>query len=104
MKIPSSSPFASALNPSEKGLNHSQLKCSDPVGWPLYTFAIATTAKSASTTISAPSRNCCTRADSSMPRQQIHVISAIQIVEPMRIARVEFSAEFQSKRRNVYVE
>ena len=38
-----------------------------------------------------------------MPRQQIHVISAIQMTDPIRIAEVECCALFQPKKRNVYV-
>ena len=39
------------------------------------------------------------RAESSIPRQQIHVISAIQSTEPIRIARVESAADCQPKSR-----
>ena len=102
MKIPSRTPSISAVHDSANGLNQSSCGWIDAAGaLPPYTLASATTANRARMRTSAVSRICCVRAESSMPRQQIHVISAIQTTAATMIAKVEFAAESQPKSRYV---
>src|SRR5947207_1512717 len=75
-----------ALKLSVNGLNQPTeiLLAASPAD-PVYTLTSATTEKIASTTISAPSNRNWVRAESSMPRQAIQVISRIH-TEPATIS------------------
>src|ERR1700681_3985949 len=109
MKTASSTPLISGVMPMLKGVN--QPACgskggnldppSTPCGWSTYTVTSATIAKATSVTNSIPSRNCCVRAESSIPRQQIQVMTTIQITPATVIAKVEFAALVQSTSRKV---
>ena len=71
----------------ENGENQSSWTCDDVGGAvPAYTLTRATIAKSIRVMNSAPSRNCWSRAESSIPRQQIHVITTIQPT-PMNVTQ-----------------
>src|SRR3954454_1706786 len=80
MNTARSTPLISALSDTpEKGENQLRSTWLEAAGAePPYTLISATTAKIISVMNSAPSRNCWVRADNSIPRQQIHVITAIQ--------------------------
>jgi hypothetical protein len=62
----------------------------------------ATIAKIASVMISAASRNHCSRAESSIPIQQMMVMTAIQITPTKVTQKVLAAAPSAPKRRNVY--
>src|SRR3954451_1710025 len=103
MKMPSSTPSSSGVSPIANGLIQPQLGWIEWVApFPVYTLSSAAAANAARIVISAPSRNCCTRADSSIPRQQIHVISAIHTVEPIRSAVVFVGPASQPTSENEY--
>ncbi len=68
MKIASSNPPLSALRlEMSNGLNHENCGVTECAGWLAYTLTRATTAKMTSVVNSIPSRNCCVRAESSIP-------------------------------------
>ena len=73
---PSSSPLVSAAPPSPKGFSHDTengIESSDEVSWA--TFTIATTAKTSSATTWATIRPFWSRAETSVPKTQIAVIT-----------------------------
>src|SRR3954470_10325350 len=99
-----STPLISALVESiANGLSHDRLgstECAPAL--PAATLTSATTEKSTSVTISAPSRPTCVRADSSMPITQIAVMIAIQTTPTSVTASVESAALCQPTSRNEY--
>src|SRR3954469_19010346 len=98
MKIPSSTPPVNALNDEiENGLNQSSVGSIEPAGWLAYTLTRATTAKRTSVKTSTVRRIFCVRADSSVPFQQIHVMTAIQATPIARTAHLLSAAPSQPK-------
>src|SRR2546421_11473957 len=105
MNTASRKPADSAENvsPPPNGLNH------DSDGWtasspalPVHTRTSATTANTASTNSSSPSRITCVRADSSMPTQAIHVMARIQAQPSAVTAHVLAARSDSPNRSNVY--
>ena len=103
MKIAMSTPPISAdVESISNGFSHERLG-STALGpaVPAATLISAMTANSVSVTSSAPSRPTCMRADSSMPRTQIHVISAIQTTPTAVTAAVDAAADCQPTSRKL---
>src|SRR3954454_22785214 len=102
MKTATSTPATSASKESTaSGL--SQLRLGSTAAGPAVpaaTLASATTANSASVTISAPSSPTCVRAESSIPTTQIQVMIAIHTTPTTVTASVESAADFQPTSRN----
>src|SRR3954447_3310293 len=102
MKMPSSTPSMSALNELIwNGFSQPRSGWVEPEIGSAYTLTSATTANSASVTISAVSSQRCVLALSSMPMTQIHVITAIQTTPTSVTAQSVAAAVSQPKSRNV---
>src|SRR5882672_6975024 len=89
MNAANRNPADSALNDSPNGLNQPAeiLTACSPAD-PAYTLTIATTEKIAKITSSDPSSRNWVRADHSMPRQAIQVISRIHSEPPTMTANL----------------
>src|SRR3954465_10267668 len=105
MKIAMRIPLVRALNESiSKGFVHqNDGSTAVPAASPLATLTSATTAKMPRVTISKLSSTTWVRADSSMPMQQIAVITASQATPTAVTAAVELAALSQSTSRKVYL-
>src|SRR5438270_5702376 len=104
MKIPNSIATMRSLNFISNGLNHEACGSIECEGWFAYTVMSATVANSTSITTSKLSSTCCVRAESSMPRWQIQVISRIHSTAPTSAAPVCVSAQCHSTSLNEYVD
>src|SRR5512133_2160807 len=101
MKTATSTPATSASIAS--GLSQLRLgSTACGAAWPAATLTSATTANTASVTISALSSPTCVRAESSIPTTQIQVMIAIQTTPTAVTASVESAADCQPTSRNEY--
>src|SRR5262245_42620303 len=93
MNAANRNPADSALNDNPNGLNHpAEILIAWSPADPAYTFTNATTQNTSRIVSSAPSNRYCVRADHSMPRQAIQVISRIHS-EPATITASLLAAQ-----------